>query len=205
MPRLESAITTTPAGGAAQTVGLAVIYHPFGAQKLHLWQRPDLHRTIDLDGRIAGYTVRDTEHSVGFDAASRITSIAQSADPGNTYGYDALDRLTSAVMPGASQSFGYDPVVTAPIRPSEQSARSILLAQIPTFQHFSDATAQLQPRRNGSSSTTGAAASTYDVRGRLVRAATVLGGVSYASIHWPALRQDGARVSTLFHYDARAT
>ena len=66
----------------------------------------------DQDGRITGYTLGGTGYSVGYDAASRIEFIADTANPpnSNTYGYDALDRLTSAVTPGTPYGYSYDVV-----------------------------------------------------------------------------------------------
>jgi len=185
----------------------AVTYQPFGGVKGFTYGNGQTYtRTIDLDGRIAGYTLGTQSISVGFDAASRITSIAQSAGPGNTYGYDALDRLTSAVMPSASQSFGYDPVgnrtnktVGTTTAIYAYSAASNRLSSI-----TSGATRSFSHDPNGSIVNDGVNGFTLDVRGRLIQAATALGGVSYGI---NSLGQRYAKtvqgVTTLFHYDAQ--
>jgi len=200
-------ITTTTPGGSAQTVVANVAYHPFGGAKSFTYGNGQTYtRTIDLDGRIAGYTFGTQSMSVGFDAASRITSIAQSAGPGNTYGYDALDRLTSAVMPSASQSFGYDPVGNRTNK--TVGAGTAIYAYSATNNQLSSITSGVTRSfghdANGSIVNDGANSFTYDLRGRLVQAATALGSVSYGI---NSLGQRYAKtvqgVSTLFHYDTQ--
>jgi len=200
-------VTTIPPGGAAQTVVANVAYHPFGGVKGFTYGNGQTYtRTIDLDGRIAGYTLGTQSVSVGFDAASRITSLAQGGGPGNTYGYDALDRLASAVMPTASQSFGYDPVgnrtaktIGAATATYAYPAASNRLASI-----TSGATRSFTHDPSGSIVSDGINGFTYDARGRLIQAATALGSVSYGL---NALGQRYAKtvqgVTTLFHYDAQ--
>jgi YD repeat-containing protein len=198
-------ITTSLPGGAAQTVVANVAYHPFGGVKSFTYGNGQTYtRTIDLDGRIAGFTLDKQNVSVGFDAASRITSIGQGAGLGNTYGYDALDRLASAVVPSTSQSFGYDPVgnrtsktVGAATATYAYSAVSNRLASI-----TSGATRSFTHDPNGAIVNDGVNGFTYDVHGRLTQAATALGSVSYGV---NSLGQRYAKtvqgVSTLFHYD----
>ena len=50
-----------------------------------------------------------TEYSLGYDDASRLTGLSEVGNPGNVnaYGYDDLDRLTTAVLP-ATTSYSYD-------------------------------------------------------------------------------------------------
>jgi YD repeat-containing protein len=199
-------ITTTPPGGSAQTVVANVAYHPFGGVKSFTYGNGQTYtRAIDLDGRIAGYTLGTQSLSVGFDAASRITSLAQSGGSSNSYGYDLLDRLTSAVMPTVSQSFGYDAVgnrtaktVGAASATYAYPAASNRLSSI-----TSGSTRTYVHDPNGAIVNDGLNGFTYDVRGRLIQAATALGTVTYG------LNSMGQRyaktvqgVSTLFHYDA---
>src|SRR5205823_1259556 len=69
-------------------------------------------RGIDLDGRIASYTLGVQSFGIGYDAASRITFISDFANPANaqTYDYDSLDRLTQAATPSTPYAYSYDAV-----------------------------------------------------------------------------------------------
>ncbi|MGH8581969.1 MAG: RHS repeat-associated core domain-containing protein, partial [Gammaproteobacteria bacterium] len=77
-----------------QTIVNPITHHPFGPPTGWTWGNGTPHaRSLDLDGRISAYPLGDTVHSVSYDLASRITGIADSES--QSYGYDALDRLTS--------------------------------------------------------------------------------------------------------------
>ncbi len=107
-----SAISTTYAG-RTQIVVAAVTYRPFGGVASWVFGngRPYM-RTFDLDGRITGYTLGDRSQILTWDAASRLTALADAANPANPtlMGYDSLDRLTSFVTSSSSQTFSYDAV-----------------------------------------------------------------------------------------------
>jgi YD repeat-containing protein len=88
-----------------------IAYHPFGGVKGFTFGNGQSYgREIDLDGRIAAYSLGDASYAVGFDDASRISSIANSAVPADarSYGYDVLDRLTSTLTPSTNYGFTYD-------------------------------------------------------------------------------------------------
>jgi RHS repeat-associated protein len=118
-----------------------------------------------------------------FDAASRITAATYFPVPAqsNTYGYDNLDRLTSAVMPTTSHSFGYDfngnrtsktvgaVTKTYAYPTTNNQLSSITGGGTQTFTH--DA--------NGALTSDGTNTFTYDTKGRLVGATTALGAVTY--------------------------
>ena len=104
---------STTADGSAQVVVQNVAYQPFGTVKSFTLGNGQIYsRTVDLDGRIASYTLGAANYQLTFDPASRITGIAQVGNPANanTYGYDAVDRLTSAVLPNSSFGYSYDAV-----------------------------------------------------------------------------------------------
>jgi YD repeat-containing protein len=204
-----SGVSTTPAGGSAQSVVANAAYHPFGGVKSYTFGNGQTYnRSIDLDGRIAGYTLANASYTVGFDAASRIASITNPANAADTrsFGYDVLDRLTSAVMPTTNHSFTYDPVgnrstktvgtVTATYA---YPATSNKLASVST-----GATKTYTHDAAGSITSDATNTFTYDTRGRLIQAATLLGNVTYGL---NSLGQRYAKtvqgVTTLFHYDAQ--
>ncbi|MGH8769048.1 MAG: hypothetical protein ACREVT_12835 [Burkholderiales bacterium] len=202
-------ITTTPAGGATQSVVSGVAYHPFGGAKSFAFGNGQSYaRGIDLDGRIAAYTLGNASYAVGFDAASRIGSIANSGVPADarSFGYDLLDRLTSTLTPSTGFGFAYDAngnrtskTVGAVTRTYAYPASNNRLASI-----TGGGTQNFVHDPNGAITSDAVNAFTFDARGRLIQAATALGTVSYGL---NALGQRYAKtvqgVTTLFHYDSR--
>ena len=67
-------------------------------------------RTRDLDGKVTQIT-SPTQKTFGYDDAFRVTAITDAANGANSwsYGYDLLDRLTSASKSGTTQGWNYDP------------------------------------------------------------------------------------------------
>ena len=108
-----SQVSTTPQGGTAQVVASSVVYQPFGGVKSYtLGNGQSYTRGFDLDGRIESYSLGSQGFTLNYDEASRIKKISEngSAVNINNYGYDLLDRLTSAVLPSTPFAYGYDPV-----------------------------------------------------------------------------------------------
>lgn len=75
-----------------------VEYFPFGEPKGWTTVAGRYTREFDGDGRIASYSRGAGSAHIGYDQASRVTSIAEdgAGRPHWTYGYDDLDRLRSA-------------------------------------------------------------------------------------------------------------
>jgi RHS repeat-associated protein len=85
-------------------------YEPFGAIKGWSWGNgTSSTRSFDSDGRISQIANIETTN-YAYDNASRITGIsnANNSTLGWTYGYDNLDRLTSALTNGSSYGWTYD-------------------------------------------------------------------------------------------------
>ncbi|UUZ47745.1 hypothetical protein LP420_32095 [Massilia sp. B-10] len=83
-----------------------VAYEPFGAPKSTTFgNNLSQTRTYDLDGRLARFSLAAQTMAISYDAASRITGIAdvQNSASGSTYGYDVLDRLNSVITPSGAQ------------------------------------------------------------------------------------------------------
>jgi RHS repeat-associated protein len=105
---------TATINGATQVVAGSINHHPFGG--ISNWTYGNnlqrLQQT-DLDGRL---TAIHTDGIQGlyyqYNANNEITQIANGADANltQTFGYDALNRLTSAVAPGNTAGFGYDAI-----------------------------------------------------------------------------------------------
>jgi len=204
-----SGATTTKPGNQAQTVVSGVAYHPFGGVKAYtLGNGQTYSRGIDLDGRVASYTLGNQSFSIGYDAASRIEFIAQFGNPANIngYGYDALDRLTSAVLPSTPYAYSYDAVGNRTSRTAESSTdnyayggtsnriASITPASVPVRNFVFDA--------NGSTTADGLNTYAYDVRGRMVQATSTIGATSYqVNALGQRIRKTNTLGDRVFHYD----
>ena len=200
---------TTTQDSQSQVVVQNVAYHPFGGVKSYTLGNGQIYaRTVDLDGRIAFYTLGGANFAVGFDAASRIASIAQVGNPGdvNTYGYDILDRLTSAVLPNSNYSYSYDAVGNR-LSKTTGAATDML-----TYSAASNRIATLTPASgparsfafdpNGSTIDDGEKQFAYDARGRLVQTLTAQGAVAYqVNALGQRVRKTSALGDTVFHYD----
>jgi YD repeat-containing protein len=199
-------VTTTYAG-VTQVLVTQVVYQPFGPlQSLVFGNGQTYARTYDLNGRMTSYTLNGQVQTVTWDAASRVTGVTDGGDAANnrTYGYDALDRLTSEQRPTSSLVYSFDSVgnrlqktLGAATTNYTYAAASNRLTQISGSQSASIAT-----DANGSITNNGTAQFNYDARGRMVSANTAIGLVTYTL---NALGQRVQKVvggeSTVFHYD----
>jgi len=201
----------TSADSQSQVLVQKVQYHPFGGVKSYvLGNGQVVSRTIDLDGRIAGYTLGDESYRLSYDAASRINGIAQLGNSANdrTYGYDSLDRLTSAAVPGAVFGYSYDPI-------GDRLSKSVngaidVYAYSPTSNRIASMTPAAGSTRsfvfdaNGSTTDDGVNQYAYDARGRMSGAASAAGMTFYqVNALGQRVRKTGAHGDTVFHYDVR--
>lgn len=188
----------------SQVVVQNVAYHPFGGVKSFTLGNGQIYsRTIDLDGRIAAYTLGGTNVAISFDAASRITGIGA-----NTYGYDSLDRLTSALLPTTNFGYSYDAVGNRLSKTT--GAATDTYGYSPSSNRIASITPASGPVRNfvfdANGSTTDDAVNTYayDTRGRMVQATSSLGTTSYqVNALGQRIRKTNTQGDTVFHYDSR--
>lgn len=198
---------TTVKDGQSQVVVQNVSYQPFGGVKGFTLGNGQVYtRGYDQDGRVASYTLGAQAFAVGYDAASRVSFISDTANPANsnTYGYDALDRLTQAVLPASSMAYGYDAVGNRSFKTVGTStdtyaygATSNRLASISGGSNRSfvfDA--------NGSTTSDGLNTYAYDVRGRMKQATSAIGTTSYqVNALGQRVRKTGSQGDTVFVYD----
>jgi RHS repeat-associated protein len=105
-----SAITYQPPGGTTSSLLSQIAYQPIGgpAASWKLGNGGIYSRTFDQDGRIAGLILPTSGTiALAYDAASRITSIAETGLTAKTFGYDALGRVTS-YSGATAQTYAYD-------------------------------------------------------------------------------------------------
>jgi YD repeat-containing protein len=206
-----SGMTTTKAGGEPQNVVSSVGYHPFGGVKGYTLGNGQAYaRGIDLDGRIASYTLGSQSFAIGYDAASRISFVSDIGNPAssNTYDYDNLDRLTSAVTPGTPYAYSYDGVGNRLTRTAGSSSHNY--AYSATSNRISSITPSSGPVRdfvfdaNGSTTADAVNSYTYDVRGRMGQAVSSLGTTTYqVNALGQRIRKTNSLGDTVFHYDTR--
>jgi len=100
------------ADGTVRNVATGVQYQPFGPIQSFSYGNGALRTYLrDLDGRLDRLTVGGLQDlDYGYDLDDQITSIsnAQNGTASQTYGYDALQRLTSVASGLGNQSWAYD-------------------------------------------------------------------------------------------------
>jgi YD repeat-containing protein len=199
-----SKISTTSAGTATVLVS-AVSYQPFGPVASFTFGNGQTHvRRYDLNGRLSSFTLGAKTMAVSYDAASRITGIADAANTasGNTYGYDVIDRLNSVITPTAAQGYTYDAVGNRTKKTNNASATDY------TYSATSNRLTQLAGQAitmdaNGSTTAKPGATFSYDVRGRMVSATTSIGLVTYTiNSMGQRVRKVTPTETTVFHYEA---
>ena len=201
----------TTKNSQTQTLVSSVTYQPFGAVKSFTSGNGLVYaRSYDQDGRIASYTLGPTTYGIGYDDAGRIEFISDTGNPSNsnTYGYDPLDRLTSAVTPTTPYSYGYDAVG------NRQSKTVGASTDTYTYDSASNRIASITPASgpvrnfvfdaNGSTTADGNNAYAYDARGRMVQATSDIGTTTYqVNALGQRVRKTSVLGDSVFHYDIR--
>ncbi len=200
---------STAANNQSQIVVQNVAYHPFGGVTgFTLGNGQAYTRSIDLDGRIASYTLGAQSFGVGYDAASRIEFISDLGTPANSnnYGYDSLDRLTSAVTPATPYAYSYDAVGNRTSRSAGASTDTY--AYNSSNNRIASITPTSGPLRsfvfdaNGSTTADGNNTYGYDTRGRMVQATSSLGTTTYqVNALGQRIRKTNSLGDIVFHYD----
>lgn len=199
-----------PNAGQTKTLATAISYHPFGGIKSWTNGAGQTHtRNQDPDGRPTGYSLGATPWLITYDAAGRINAQMDGGNAQNSgsYGYDALDRLTSALLPASTYGYGYDATgnrssqtAGAATRNYQTDPASNRLQAI-----TGSAPATYSTDANGSITGDGTNTFTYDARGRLAQATTVAGTTQYrVNALGQRVRKAtaGANASdTYYHYD----
>ena len=202
---------TTTGNGQTAVVVQGVYYHPFGGVKGFTFGNGQVYsRTVDQDGRIASYTLGAARYDISFDAASRIVGIAEMGNPSNAnaYGYDNLDRLTSADVPSSSYTYSYDAVGNRLTKLAGGTAYTYSYS--PTSNRIDSVTSSLGSVRNfvfdanGSTTADGVNTYAYDARGRMAQATSSFGVTTYqVNALGQRVRKTNTLEDTVFHYDTR--
>jgi YD repeat-containing protein len=196
---------STAKNSQSQVVVQNVQYHPFGGVKGYTLGNGQVYsRSIDLDGRISTYTLGSKTFGIGYDDASRIQQISDLSNAANqnNYGYDVLDRLTSANIPGTPFAYAYDAVgnrISKTVGGTSEAytygPTSNRIATVGTRGFIFDA--------NGSTTNDGNNTYAYDVRGRMMQATSVIGATHYrVNALGQRIRKTNSLGDTVFHYDS---
>jgi YD repeat-containing protein len=206
-----SQVSTTPSGGAEQVVASNIAYQPFGGVKSFTFGNGQTYtRGFDLDGRIASYSLGTQNFAIGYDAASRVSFITDSANAANTntYSYDSLDRLIGAVLPNLPYAYGYDAVGNRTSKTVGSSTDTY--AYSPTSNRIFSITAQAGAMRNfafdanGSTTADGINLYGYNARGRMVQSTGALGATTYqVNALGQRIRKINSSDDRVFLYDTR--
>ena len=198
----------TSKNSITQTILSGVTYRPFGpVQSFTFGNGQTYNRGYDQDGRTTSYTLANVSMAVGYDAASRLTSLAQVGNPANTgtFSYDTNDRLTSFIDPSLSHSFTYDAVGN---RLSKVvGSASSTYAYPPNSNRVSQITGSnaRSYTHDPVGSITADAVNTfaYDTRGRMAQSVGILGATDYkVNSLGQRIRKTSAQGDTVYHYDA---
>lgn len=203
----------TSGNSVTQVLVQGVTYFPFGGVKGFTFGSLTFYsRGFDSEGRITTYTqglpIADTRKGVAYDLASRITAITERANPATdvSYGYDALDRVTSAVR--AATSYGYTYDATGNRLSRTAGASTDTYSYSPTSNRLASITGPSGTRNyvqdaNGSVTSDGTGNThTYDARTRLVASVSAVGTTTYGvNALGQRVRKTSPLGDTVFHYD----
>ncbi len=215
MGRISQIATTYK--GITRILTSNIQYEPFGG--VHSFTYGDgtttpvqtYTRQRDQDGRIASYSLNGKLQSIGYDAASQISFIADPQNLANTanYGYDPMSRLNSYTQGALNQSYGYDTV--------GNRTSQIVGTTATTYGYAPDsnrltgiqtgtATQSLTHDANGATTSDATRQYSYDLRGRLIQATTAQGVVNY-EVNALGLRTrkqvPSTNTDTTYHYDSQ--
>jgi RHS repeat-associated protein len=117
MGRIIKVSSKAPGGGSFASVASGIAYKPFGpVSALTYGNTVKETSTFDLDYRLTNLTDKGAAPiqglGYGYDPANNVLSITDTVTASNNqnFGYDALNRLTSATGAYGSQAWAYDPV-----------------------------------------------------------------------------------------------
>ena len=195
------------ANGTSKTLASAIQYLPFGGLQSYTDGAGKSHTlSYDQDGRVTGYSLGGNPWLVSYDAAGRLTGQVDGSNANNSglYGYDVLNRLTSAGLPNTNYGYGYDATgnrtqqtlgsTTLNYGTDPASNRLLTVSSTPPKTYSYDA--------NGSETGDGTNQYAYDVRGRLSQSTTALGTTQYVvNSLGQRIRKTTPSSDTLYDYD----
>ena len=198
-------ITLTSAG-TTKILASAITYQPFGGLKSYTDGAGQVHtRSYDQDGRVSGYNLGTQSWLVSYDPAGRITGQVDAGNANNSgiYGYDVLDRLTSATLPASTYGYGYDAVGNRTTQTTGAVTRAYTTDPASNrLQGLTNPTRSYGYDANGSLTSDGTNSFNYDARGRLAQATTAAGSTGYQiNALGQRVKKTSGSDMTIYHYD----
>ncbi len=196
----------TSYNGQNQALASNIAYRPFGGMQSFAYGNGQTYtRLADQDGRIASYTLNGQIRTIGYDAASQITTIGEPSSPANVanYSYDPMSRLTGFIQGSTGQNFGYDNAGNRTTKTIGSSNTAYTYGATSNWLTAIGSQA-VSHDYNGATTADGARQYSYDARGRLIQATTTQGAINYE------VNALGLRVrkqvpygdtDTVYHYD----
>lgn len=206
-----SQVNTTPPPSSGGPIASNIAYQPFGGVKSYtLGNGQTYTRSYDLDGRIASYTQGAQNFALGYDAASRISFITDTANAANTntYSYDNLDRLIGAALPNVPFAYVYDAVGNRTSKTvgasTDAYAYGTTSNQLTSIVPGSGPNRSFSFDANGSTVNDGVNQYVYDSRGRMVQSVGALGTTAYqVNALGQRIRKTNSTEDRVYLYDAR--
>lgn len=128
-------VTLSLAGDNASNLASGISYLPFGPLQQLTWANGiQLKREYDQDYQLTRQDVGPWRNDYQRDANGNITELANNLWGTLTYGYDALDRLTSEDGTGQQRSYSYDAVGNRTQRQQTENGATATT----TYQYASD-------------------------------------------------------------------
>lgn len=157
-------------------------YQPFGGPAAWTFGNgAKTAREFDLDGRLVAYDLGDRSRQLSYDAAGRITGYQDSdINQDQSFDYDALSRLTRYITPSTQIDYSYD------ANGNRTSKLSGSITDTATVDAASNRLLKISnPAKNysydaaGNLTNDGIHQFSYDGRGRMIKASSMLGTEYY--------------------------
>lgn len=200
----DGKITSLTLNGST-TILSNVLHQPFGPTSGWTWGNSTLAvREYDADGKVTDIDSAGLK-TYSYDDAFRITGIADAADSSlsQSYGYDLLDRLTSATGTGLSQGWTYDANGNRLTQTGSAASTYTVSGTNNRLTSVSGALTRTYSYDNaGNTTNNGTATSTYNDAGRLVSTTKVGITTTYAlNALGQRVKKTTGGTSTYFVYD----
>ncbi len=200
----DGKVTSLTLNGST-TILSNVLYQPFGRTRGWTWGNSTLAiREYDTDGKISDIDSAGLK-TYSYDDAFRITGITDAviSSLSQTYGYDLLDRLTSAAGTSLSQGWTYDPNGNRLSQTGSAASTYTVSSTSNRLNTVSGALTRTYGYDNsGNATADGTATFTYNDAGRMVSATKAGVTTTYAlNALGQRVKKNTSGTSTYFVYD----
>lgn len=190
--------------GTQTTLAANATYAPFGGiASFTNGVGQSTTRSYTLAGQVSGYNLGGTAFTVQYDKFLNVQQVGDPLTPANTatYGYDDINRLTTATLPGTTYNYGYDANGN---RKSSTPGIGVSYAggsnQLQSIDSPVSRAVSVDP--NGSVTSDLNNAYRYDARGRMIGGTASVGAISFeVNALGQQVRKTTPDSDTIYHYD----